>query len=548
MADVNAAVQRIDISTPVNRRTEQAKLKNILVQAWTVKQYLDHLPLSEDLKEWYAGSCKRLEEIMIDVGVPVTHTVAFGIKTEPEYFRSCKTKAEYLQYLRLYPNARYMDIAKKRISEFEKQEEAERQRRKEAERRHCEEAERKRRAEAERKHREEAERKRREEIERKHQEERVKLITFIQAAAMLSQLWELLPYCDDVNTRHAIDNKAWTLCLKRSDYKDYLMHFPNGVHKEEASKKSISVVQKTVNFIKEHKGWIILSGVVLLLIGLIYATTINSIKEPAASSNDEERLYQQFMDNPNEANFQAYIRDYQHGEHISEVARKYVETLKPQGPKALYGLSQEYPLLEEEMHISDIITRQCDSLYYIALSTDTREAWEDYCKAVPADQLRDSFERIKMLDESDWYTESKAWEKATTMDNLDGYYKYIDMYPNGAHASLANKKIIDMEVDIIMSGEHSELPSMGQTSYGSGPTSRIKLQNNTTYTLSVSYSGPDSKRVFIAPYSSSTVTLKNGSYRCVATVSCEGVSCYAGTETLDGGSYEAEYYIYTHQY
>lgn len=37
----------------------------------------------------------------------------------------------------------------------------------------------------------------------------------------------------------------------------------------------------------------------------------------------------------------------------------------------------------------------------------------------------------------------------------------------------------------------------------------------------------------------------NGSYRIAASVSASNVSRYAGTESLNGGSYEVEYYIST---
>ena len=84
---------------------------------------------------------------------------------------------------------------------------------------------------------------------------------------------------------------------------------------------------------------------------------------------------------------------------------------------------------------------------------------------------------------------------------------------------------------------------MDKTSYGSGPTSYISVTNSTSYTLTLLYSGPDSKRLVISPRASASVTLKNGHYRVAASVSASNVRNYAGSENLSGGSYSVDYYI-----
>lgn len=506
IADVNAAIQRVNNSTSASWIAERSKAKDILADAWDTILHLNQLPLLEEDKDWYAGNCNRLKELMNDAGLPATPFGSFRIKTEPEYFRGCKTKTDYQEYLKLYPNARYQDIAKKRISEFERQEELER--------------------------------KRNEEIERKRIEEIDKLLAAITATTKLGQLWTLLPRCKDTTTLSSLDDKAWGFCKKRSDYTEYLLHLPKGKHKTDALKKSRSTIQKLGGFAKAHKGWIIFVGVVLficLLIGLIWGP------------GKEKHVYNQFLANPSVENFEAYIKEYRHGKYITEVTTQYLETIESQGPLVLNDFINKYPFLGSELDIENIISQQCDSLYSIALSSNTYESWGNYQKAVPTDYLRDSQDRIEAIANSEWNTESKAWAKASALGTLSGYYKYINMYPNGSHASSANKKIIDMEVDNVMAEEHGELPSMNQTTYGYGTTSNISVYNNTSYTLTLSYSGPDSKRISISPHNRRSITLKNGSYRCVASVDESGVINHAGTESLNGGSYEVEYYIYSYR-
>jgi hypothetical protein len=65
------------------------------------------------------------------------------------------------------------------------------------------------------------------------------------------------------------------------------------------------------------------------------------------------------------------------------------------------------------------------------------------------------------------------------------------------------------------------------------------------YNLTLLYSGSDSRRITIPPKGKRTISLKNGAYRCVASVDASGIGNYAGNEDLDGGSYEVEYYIVT---
>ena len=259
--------------------------------------------------------------------------------------------------------------------------------------------------------------------------------------------------------------------------------------------------------------------------------------------NKEYDVYNQFITNPTEDNFRAYMRDFREGTHIQEVTQKYVNTLKHQGPIALNDFADDYPVLSKEYDIHTLVNLQSDSLYKIATGLNTLQGWQKYQQSVPPSEFRDCQKIIEIFKNRDWNTDHKAWKQACTLGTLAGFYKYVTRYPNGSHYSTANKKIIDMEVDKVMAGDYGQLPSLDKTSYGYGSTSSISVYNNTSYTLTLLYSGPDSKRISISPHQRKALTLKNGSYRCVTSVSGTQVRNHAGSETLNGGCYEIEYYI-----
>ncbi|WP_301096275.1 hypothetical protein [Bacteroides acidifaciens] len=185
-----------------------------------------------------------------------------------------------------------------------------------------------------------------------------------------------------------------------------------------------------------------------------------------------------------------------------------------------------------------------DSLYNTAVSKNSYTGWEEYQNAVSSDDYRDSDERKDAVD-TRWNTESNAWATAQSLNNIAGYERYLSLFPNGKHRSVADKKVIDMTVASTFAGEHGSLPEMDQVGYGGGSTSYVSVTNSTSYTLTLMYSGNESKRLVLSPNSTGSVRLKNGSYRIAASVSASNVSKYAGTESLNGGSYEVEYYIST---
>lgn len=190
----------------------------------------------------------------------------------------------------------------------------------------------------------------------------------------------------------------------------------------------------------------------------------------------------------------------------------------------------------------------CDSLYNVAKGTATVAGWRAYQRAVPSNFFKDSENQIEDIENRSWNTEAKAWNTAKRENTISAYQKYKRLYPTGSHYAQAERKLIDLEVANVYAGDHGSLPAMDKTSWGNGPSAYISVTNRTSYTLTLLYSGPDSKRLVISPGGTSSVTLKNGRYRVAASVNASNVGNYAGTEDLSGGSYSVEYYISTHRF
>lgn len=197
-----------------------------------------------------------------------------------------------------------------------------------------------------------------------------------------------------------------------------------------------------------------------------------------------------------------------------------------------------------ERKAEDKYTFLIDSLYNVAEKLKSFEGWDKYQNAVPSDEYRDSQEK-KEASDTRWATDKSAWQTASELNNISSYQKYLELYPNGRYKYKAESKLIDLQVDATFAGNHGYLPEMDKTSHSGGATSYIKVHNNTSYTLTLLYSGKESKKLVLSPHSRGNLQLKNGSYRIAAFVSASNVQRYAGSETINGGSYEVEYYIST---
>ena len=188
--------------------------------------------------------------------------------------------------------------------------------------------------------------------------------------------------------------------------------------------------------------------------------------------------------------------------------------------------------------LQDFITQNPESNYLDRCETLIKDIYQ-----VELNKSSGEIDSIKSLE---WDTDENAWKTAKKMGDIFSFRKYLFLYPTGKYSNEANKIIIDLEVDNIFSGSHGKLPKMDR-GFSDQKSSRttITAENRTSYILTLLYSGPESKRLTINPFSTQSITLINGHYRIAASVNAANVSSFAGSENLSGGNYSASYYIKT---
>lgn len=261
----------------------------------------------------------------------------------------------------------------------------------------------------------------------------------------------------------------------------------------------------------------------------------------------EKDLYEQIKKNPSTEECERFLRMHPESKFCDSIWNVYYYHVENQGVFALKDFADNYAYTNSELatKASKRTEEICDSLYNIALQKNTIESWTKYKDSVPTKFHADSNEKIDSLKNLLWNTDEKAWQQATTLNTIDAYSKYLNLYPNGEKSSIAEKKIIDLKVSNVFSGNYESLPEMEQIAYNGGSISNIRVYNNTSYTLTLLYSGNDSKELVLSPQSVRYINLRKGTYHVVASVSASNVRNCAGIETLKGGSYSVEYYIST---
>lgn len=246
----------------------------------------------------------------------------------------------------------------------------------------------------------------------------------------------------------------------------------------------------------------------------------------------------------------AYLEKYPSGRYEKEAKDSIVSISSRY--KDISWLYRNIDKLSED----PVCKRLVDIAYNHSLHSNTLEAWKEYLEYIPSKYHRDAYSKIDSIETviakreaSSWGTEKLAWKTACENDTYETYLKYMQLYPNGVHKSQANKKIIDFEVTRDFAGKHGTMPAMDRTGYGSGRFSTVTVTNQTSYKMTILYSGDtESERLIISGGSTRSVRLPNGNYRISARVSASNVTPYIGSETLTGGEYSASYYISSTRY
>jgi len=208
-------------------------------------------------------------------------------------------------------------------------------------------------------------------------------------------------------------------------------------------------------------------------------------------------------------------------------------------PEGRWGLANIAKLIEKHINAA------YDSIWAQTLRTSD---YDYYIKNVrqtylTKDNIAAAKDSIEQIENRKWATDIKAWQRAQELNTVNSYKKYIEKYPDGGWSEEAIKMVCDNEVDEIFEKNPGKLPAMKKVVQGTGRTSIVTVQNSTSYTLTLRYSGIESKIKTIPPNSKGSIELKNGDYRVAASVNSGGVRNAAGKETLTGGRYHVEYYI-----
>lgn len=291
---------------------------------------------------------------------------------------------------------------------------------------------------------------------------------------------------------------------------------------------------------KDNIGCFIVLILIVIVVGIssgvnAYKRSDNYMIKEARSQNDIE-------------NYELYIAQHPEGKHLDEAYDALFSKYSQRPSLEVINAYEHYKGSELGDKLHKLIGDRAQEDYNKAVAAHTEEVWSDFIGLYPEEFSQDAKSQLEILkaenEKSRWGTEAAAWKTASNRNTSGAYRKYLKLYPQGAH----HKQAIDAQVTAILGEEHGELPPMDKTSYSYKSYSTISIHNSTSYTLTLLYSGKDSKQIVLSPGQQRTARFANGQYRIAASVDASNVRSYAGFETLDGSDYSVQYYISTSRY
>lgn len=269
---------------------------------------------------------------------------------------------------------------------------------------------------------------------------------------------------------------------------------------------------------------------------------------------EEERDWQQALNRNTTVGFESFISDYPQSDY-KEIAEENLYNLKLEeawGKVKSTELIQELEIFRNDFPGSSYEQEALNLMEYLSAY---HHDWEAIDQAPSMEEIQvflDKYSGMSLAENAELLLtelDENEWEIATDKDDIANYERYLELLPEGTHADQAEKRIIDLQVKKVFGGRYGSMPPMDRVSSGGySNTNEIQVFNNTAYTLSILYSGPNSKRIEIPPKQKYNFELPNGKYKVAAWVSNSSIGKFAGTENLKGGEYRVEYYIYTSYY
>ena len=138
----------------------------------------------------------------------------------------------------------------------------------------------------------------------------------------------------------------------------------------------------------------------------------------------------------------------------------------------------------------------------------------------------------------------RAWIRARAENTVGGYQRFVREHPDSRFIAQVQKCIVDLEVDAIMSGKHGKLPPPRRIGRAVARSYAVlNVHNDTAYSLTVRYSGPDSFKTVFKTQEKGSLEVLAGRYRVAASVNAAHVRNYAGARSVRGANYQSRYYI-----
>ena len=162
----------------------------------------------------------------------------------------------------------------------------------------------------------------------------------------------------------------------------------------------------------------------------------------------------------------------------------------------------------------DIAIAASNKIEELIKNSENIEQLEDYLNQNKAKEHASlASNKIEELKEKE---KQEAYASAVESKSSSQWKKFLEDYPNHAQKNDIEKRIIMLEVSEIFRGEYGEIPTSQLSGAINNSESVIDIKNETKYTLTLRYSGPDIKKISISPYQNQIVRLKSGTYKIAA--------------------------------
>ncbi len=253
--------------------------------------------------------------------------------------------------------------------------------------------------------------------------------------------------------------------------------------------------------------------------------------------------------------YEEYLAKYPKGKYASEAEDVIVQYYSSHELFSSFSKSSNVPYLEQVrdkfpksnlgFKMQGLIDEKVNEAYNFALAHETIAAWSDYKRNVTEGYWRDANEQIELLNQR-WSDEGQAWVIAQNHNDIIHYEEYLKFHPQSSHSRRAEKMVIDLTVAQILNNDYDALPAMEKTKKLYSNLTTINISNDTDYTMSVLFSGPDSKKLVLVSNCTQSILLASGKYAIAARVEdARGIRPFAGHETFTGGEYSETFYIET---